>query len=74
MVKEAEKFKEEDEKIKAQVEAKNALESLCFSLKSTMADEKIKDKISEEDKKSISDKVEEILQWMTSSPNAEKDE
>jgi len=74
MVKDAEKFKEQDEKIKAQVEAKNGLESLCFSLRSTMNDEKIKDKISEEDKKSISDKADEILKWMGDNTNADKDE
>jgi len=74
MVRDAEKYKDEDEKMKAQVEAKNGLESLCFSLKSTMADEKIKDAVSEEDKKSVTDKVEEILQWMGSNPNAEKDD
>lgn len=74
MVKDTEKFKEQDEKMKAQVEAKYGLESLCFSLRSTMADKKIKDKISEEDKKSISDKVEEILKLMGETPNAYKDE
>merc|ERR1711860_319013 len=54
MVNDAEKFKAEDEKQKDRISAKNGLESYCFNMKSTMDDEKLKDKISEEDKRVIS--------------------
>jgi heat shock protein 1/8 len=50
MVNEAEKFKGEDEKIKKRIEAKNALENYCFSMKNTLNDEKLRDKFTEEDK------------------------
>jgi len=55
MVNEAEKFKGEDEKIKKRIEAKNALENYCFSMKNTLNDEKLKDKFTEEDKTVIED-------------------
>merc|ERR1711920_146327 len=45
MVNEAEKYKNEDEKQKNRISAKNALESYCFNMKSTLDDEKLKDKI-----------------------------
>lgn len=38
----AEKYKAEDEKQKSVIAAKNALESYCFNMKSTMEDEKLK--------------------------------
>merc|ERR1739848_52664 len=51
MVNDAEKFKAEDDKQKDRVSAKNELESYCFNMKTTLDDEKVKDKISEDDKK-----------------------
>lgn len=74
MVAEAEKYKEEDEKVKARVEAKNNLEHYCYNMKQTVDDEKFKDKISDDDKKTIKDKCDEVLQWLESNSNAETDE
>merc|ERR1719210_1287335 len=51
MVNDAETFKAEDEKQKERISAKNNLESYCFNMKSTLDDEKLKDKISDSDKK-----------------------
>merc|ERR1719510_2884444 len=45
MVNDAEKFKGEDEKQKNRISAKNGLESYAFHMKSTVEDEKLKDKI-----------------------------
>merc|ERR1712114_169095 len=53
MVNDAEKFKAEDEKQKERIAAKNGLESYCFNMKSTLDDEKVKDKITEDERKSI---------------------
>merc|ERR1712078_528260 len=53
MVSDAEQFKAEDEKQKERISAKNNLESYCFNMKSTVEDEKFKDKISESDKETI---------------------
>lgn len=64
MVQEAEQFKAEDEVQRDKVTAKNSLESLAFNMKSTVEDEKLQDKISPEDKKSIIDKCNEVIAWL----------
>lgn len=64
MVHEAEQFKVEDEAQRDKVTAKNSLESLAFNMKSTMEDEKLQDKISPEDKKTIIDKCNEVITWL----------
>jgi len=74
MVNDAEKFKGEDDKQKERISAKNGLESYCFNMKSTMDDEKIKDKISEDDKKTIVNKCDQALSWLDSNQLAEVDE
>jgi len=51
MVNDAEKFKADDDKQKERIAAKNGLESYCFNMKSTLEDEKFKDKINENDQK-----------------------
>jgi L1 cell adhesion molecule like protein len=60
MVNDAEKYKGEDEKQKNRISAKNGLESYSFHMKSTVEDEKLKDKISADDKKTITDKCSEV--------------
>ncbi|VUZ40929.1 unnamed protein product [Hymenolepis diminuta] len=74
MVNDAEKFKQEDEKQRDRVGAKNGLESYAFTMKSTVDDEKVKEKISEDDRKKIVEKCEEVLKWLDSNQMAEKDE
>jgi len=60
MVNDAEKYKNEDEKQKNRIAGKNALESYAFHMKSTVEDEKLKDKISADDKKKIIEKCNEV--------------
>ena len=74
LVKEAEKFKDEDNKVKERIEAKNTLEQYCYQVKQTMKDEKLKDKFSEDEKKQIETKVDEILKWANDNPAASKEE
>jgi heat shock protein 1/8 len=74
MVREAEKFKNEDEGQRDRVQSKNALESYAFNMKSTVEDEKLKDKLSEDDKKSILDKCNEVIAWLDANQSAEKEE
>ena len=69
MVQEAEKFKAEDEKTKAKVEAKNALENYCYSMKNTLNEPNLKDKFSSEDKTLVEESTAEALRWLES--NAE---
>lgn len=74
MVADAEKYKAEDEAIKDKVQAKNGLESYSYQMKTTIEDEKVKDKISEEDKTAITDKCKETLDWLDANPEASKEE
>jgi len=74
MVSDAEKFKAEDDQQKERISAKNGLESYCFNMKSTIEDVKFKDKISESDRKTISDKCQETISWLDQNQTAEIDE
>nr|XP_061796920.1 heat shock cognate 71 kDa protein-like isoform X6 [Nerophis lumbriciformis] len=74
MVREAEQYKAEDDVQRERVAAKNALEAYAFNMKSTMEDDKLKDKISEDDKKKIMDKCNEVINWLDKNQSAEKDE
>jgi L1 cell adhesion molecule like protein len=74
MVNEAEKYKVDDEKQKDRVAAKNSLESYCFNMKSTVEDEKVKDKIPEADRKTVMDKCNDIIRWLDANQLAEKEE
>lgn len=55
LIKEAERNKDADEKRKKQIEMKNQLEQLCYQVKNTVNDEKLKDKLTEDDKKVVLD-------------------
>jgi len=74
MVNDAEKFKAEDEKQKERISAKNGLESYCFNMKTTIDDEKVKDKISDDDRKAINDKCDEAIKWLDANQLAEVEE
>ena len=73
LIKEAEKFKEQDEKMRKKVEAKNGLESYCVQVKHTLDDEKLKDKFDSSDKETIRSKVEEVERWLSSNPDSDVD-
>lgn len=74
MVKEAEQYKNEDEAQRDRISAKNALESYAFNMKSTVEDEKLKDKLSDEDRKTILDKCSDVIKWLDSNQLADKEE
>jgi L1 cell adhesion molecule like protein len=74
MVKDAEKYRAEDEKQKQRNSAQNALESYCFKMMSSVEDETLKDKISESDKNTILDKCNEVILWLDDNQLAEKEE
>ncbi|XP_046466987.1 heat shock 70 kDa protein cognate 4-like [Neodiprion pinetum] len=74
MVNEAERYRSEDDKQKDRISAKNNLESYCFNMKSTIEDQKIVEKISQPERKLISDKCTEVIKWMDANLAAEKEE
>merc|ERR1712178_37729 len=64
MVNDAEKFKDEDNKQKDRISAKNELESYAFQMKQTVEDDKVKDKISDEERKQIVEACDEAIKWL----------
>ncbi|KAI4814259.1 hypothetical protein KUCAC02_003461 [Chaenocephalus aceratus] len=74
MVQEAEKYKAEDDSQRDKVSSKNGLESYAFNMKSTVEDEKLAGKISEDDKQKILDKCNEVISWLDKNQTAEKEE
>jgi len=75
MVKEAEEFAEEDKKAKAQIDAKNGLSGYVYNVKNTINDdEKVGDKISDEDKETIKEELKKVTEWLDENPNAEASE
>ncbi len=74
MVQEAEKFKEEDEKNQKRVEAKNGLEGLIYSARNSINEEKLKDKISSEDRETIESKIKEMQDWLDANSSATTEE
>merc|ERR1711863_132457 len=66
--------KADDEKQKDRISSKNGLESYCFNMKTTIEDEKMKDKISDDDRKAINDKCDEAIKWLDANQLAEVEE
>ena len=73
IIQHAEKYKAEDNTAKDKIKASNSLDNYYYTLRNTISEHNNKDKISEEDKKCIEDKVSEVLQWMENNENAEKE-
>merc|ERR1712012_1439750 len=74
MVNDAEKFKADDDKQKERISSKNGLESYYFNMKTTIDDEKMADKISADDQKTIMDKCDEAIKWLDANQLAEVEE
>lgn len=74
MVHDAEKYKADDEKQRERIASKNALESYCFNMKSTVEDEKFKDKVSEEDRNKILEACNDTIKWLDANQLGEKEE
>jgi len=74
MVADAEKFRDEDKKHADKISAKNKLEQYAYGLKSTLNDEKTKDKISSDDKATIESAITETTKWIESNDHATTEE
>ena len=72
MVSDAEKYKDEDEKQKERITARNQLENYIFSVKQSIGDSG--DKLSTQDKDDVSKACEELLKWLDQNLLAEKEE
>ncbi|XP_049823570.1 heat shock protein 68-like [Aethina tumida] len=72
MVSEAEKYKEEDEKQRQRISARNQLEAYIFQVKQAVSD--CGDKLSAEDKSKVESECQNCLQWLDNNSLAEKEE
>jgi endoplasmic reticulum chaperone BiP len=75
MVEEAEKFADEDRKVKEAIDSRNGLESYLYNLKNTLEDETkgTAANVSPQDKKELQDTIDEALDWMEDNKSAEKE-
>jgi len=74
MVQDGEMYKDEDMKLRKKIDAKNSLENYCFQMKNSINDEKLREKISEEDKQIIEDSCADGLQYLESNQDASVEE
>jgi heat shock protein 5 len=75
MVNDAEKFADEDKKVKERVDARHELEGYLYGLKNQVGDkEKLGAKLSEEEKTTITEAVEAKIKWLESHQDAETEE
>lgn len=74
MLSEAEKFKEEDEAEGRRVAAKNGLESYAYSLRNTLSDSKVDEKLDAADKEKLKAEIDKIVAWLDESQQATREE
>ncbi|XP_015179269.1 PREDICTED: heat shock 70 kDa protein cognate 3 isoform X2 [Polistes dominula] len=75
MIKDAEKFADDDKKLKERVEARNELESYAYSLKNQLADkEKLGSKVSDSDKAKMEEAIDEKIKWLEDNQDTDPEE
>merc|ERR1712213_162534 len=71
MINDAEKFADEDAKLKGKVEARNELESYAYSLKNQLSDkEKLGGKLDEDEQGKIEEVINEKIKWLEENTDA----
>ena len=70
LVREAEQHKESDELMLKKIQAKNELEQYAYQIKHTVNDDKLKDKITDEERTAMNNLVQATEQWVASNQNA----
>jgi heat shock protein 1/8 len=73
MIAQAEKYREDDKKNYARIEAKNALESFVYQWRNQINNDDFKNKLSDSDFETIKTAIEDARVWLDSHPNEEKD-
>jgi L1 cell adhesion molecule like protein len=74
MLSDAEKYKEEDEAEGKRVAAKNGLESYAYSLRNTLSDPKVEEKIEASDKETLTAEIDKVVQWLDDNQQATREE
>ena len=74
MVKNAEKYAEEDKAVTERIAAKNGLEGLAYNMKSSLNEEQFASKLDAEDKEKLQKAIEETISWLDGAQEASKEE
>ena len=74
MTEDAERYAEEDKRFRESLDGKNRLEHYLFSIKQTINDEKLKDKIEDDEKETLEKLVADNLQWLENNNNLTREE
>ena len=75
MIRDAEKFADQDKALKEKIDAKNSLENYVYTMRNTIEDkEKLADKIDSEDKDKIKEALQTAQDWLKEHEEAEKED
>merc|ERR1712194_566360 len=75
MIKDSEKFAEEDKAIKEKIDSRNQFENYIYQMKNSVEDkDKLADKLEEDDKSKIKDALSDAQDWLNANQDAEKDD
>ena len=75
MIRDSEKFAEQDKELKEKIDAKNSLENYIYTMKNTIEDkEKLADKIEADDKDKIKEALSDAQDWLSSHDDADRDD
>ncbi|GAM23468.1 hypothetical protein SAMD00019534_066430 [Acytostelium subglobosum LB1] len=74
LVAEANEFKQQDQEQRERIEAKNKLENYAYSVKQSIRDDKVSEKLSSDDQGALQQAVDKSLKWLEGNHTATKDE
>ena len=74
MVNDAEKYKQQDDDMKSRVDSRNQLESYVYNVSNTLNDDKLKDKINDEDRTTLMNMVDDSKTWLENNSEVSKEE
>jgi heat shock protein 5 len=75
MIRDAEKFADQDKALKEKIDAKNSLENYVYTMRNTIEDkEKLADKIEADDKDKIKEALQTAQDWLKEHEEAEKED
>merc|ERR1712054_54310 len=69
-----EEFAEEDRLMKERIEARNGLEHAAYSVKNQISEEENEDALSEEDRETVEEAVDELIDWLDMNQDADAEE
>lgn len=74
MIDEADRFKDDDERVRQSAQKRNALESYCLNVKNTVEDQGIAQKFDPSDLEQMKTALREVSDWLEENEHAEADE